>query len=253
MNQIFKPKQLHTMSKYSLSPTIEPTSVSQAISQPHWCEAMSNELIALMKHGTWDLVLPSSNCKHVGCKWVFQVKRKIDGSMERFKACLVAKGYHQCPGVDCKETFSLVIKPTTIRAVLSIAIMNGWDLRQLDINNAFLNGELSETVFKAQPLGFKDLSKPNHVCRLNKAIYGLKQAPRAWYTTLKMPFFSWVFTIPKRILLSSFTAMVPIFVISWFMLMILSLQGIIPYLWPLLLSNWVTCFLSRIWVLFIFS
>ena len=125
MNQIFKPKQLHTMSKYSLSPTIEPTSVSQAISQPHRCEAMSNELIALMKHGTWDLVLPSSNCKHVGCKWVFQVKRKIDGSMERFKACLVAKGYHQCPGVDCKETFSPVIKPTTIRVVLSIAIMNG--------------------------------------------------------------------------------------------------------------------------------
>ena len=68
MNQIFKPKQLHHVSKYPLPPTIEPTSVSQAISQPHWCEAMSNELTALMKHGTWDLVLPPSNCKPVGCK-----------------------------------------------------------------------------------------------------------------------------------------------------------------------------------------
>ena len=68
MNQIFKPKQLHPVSKYPLPPTIEPTNVSQAISQPHWREAMSNELTALMKHGTWDLVLPPSNCKPVGCK-----------------------------------------------------------------------------------------------------------------------------------------------------------------------------------------
>ena len=71
MYQIFKPKQLHTVSKYPLSSTIEPTNVSQAISQPHWREVMSNELTALMKHRTWDIVLPPSNCKPVGCKWVF--------------------------------------------------------------------------------------------------------------------------------------------------------------------------------------
>ena len=149
MYQIFKPKQLHTVSKYPLSSTIEPTNVSQAISQPHWREVMSNELTALMKHRTWDIVLPPSNCKPVGCKWVFWVKRKADGLVDRFKVCLVAKGYNQRLGVDYKDTFSLVIKPTTIIFVLSIVVMNGWVLRQLNINNAFLNGELSETVFMA--------------------------------------------------------------------------------------------------------
>ena len=185
MNQIFKPKQIHTVSKYPLPQTIEPTSVSQPISQPHWHEAMSNELAALMKHRTWDLVLFPSNCKPVGCKWVFHVKRKADRSVDQFKARLVAKGYNQRPGVDYKDTFSPVVKPATIRAILSIAVMNGWSLRQMDVNNAFLNGELIETVFMEQPPGFKDLSKPNHVCRLKKAIYGLKQALRAWYTALK--------------------------------------------------------------------
>ena len=138
-----------------------------------------------MKHGTWDLVLPPSNCTPVGCKWVFQVKRHADGSVDRFKARLVAKGYDQRPGIDYKETFSPVVKPATIRTVLSIVVMKRWDLRQMDVNNAFLNGALTETVFMAQPPGFKDLSKPNHVCRLKKAIYGLKQAPWAWYTALK--------------------------------------------------------------------
>jgi hypothetical protein len=151
MNQIFKPKQIHAMSKYPLPQTIEPTCVSQAISQPNWREAMSNKLTALMKHGTWDLILPPSNCKHVGCKWIFRVKRKADGSVDRFKACLVAKGFNQRPGVDYRETFSHVVKPATIRVVLSVAVMNGWDLRQMDVNNAFLNGELTEIVFMAQP------------------------------------------------------------------------------------------------------
>ena len=146
---------------------------------------MSAELTALMQHGTWDLVLPPSNGKPVGCKWVFRVKRNVNGSVARFKARLVAKGYHQRPGIDYFDTFSPMIKPATIRVVLSIAVMNGWPLRQLDVNNAFLNGQLTEEVFMLQPPGFKDLAKPNHVCRLNKAIYGLKQAPRAWYIALK--------------------------------------------------------------------
>ena len=112
-------------------------------------------------------------------------KRHDDESMDIFKARLVAKGYDQRPGIYYKETFSPVVKPATIRTVLSIVVMKGWDLRQMDVNNAFLNGALTEIVFMAQPPGFKDLSKPNHFCRLKKAICGLKQAPRAWYTALK--------------------------------------------------------------------
>ena len=137
--------------------------MSQAITQPHWREAMSNELTTLMKHGTWDLVPLPSNCAPVGCKWIFQVKRNADGSVNRFKVHLVAKGFHQRPGVDYKETFSPVVKPATIRVVLSVVVMSGWDLRQMDVNNAFLNDALTEIVFMMQPPGFRDLSKSNHV------------------------------------------------------------------------------------------
>ena len=94
MNKIFKPKTINVTSKHTLPPTIEPSTVRQAISQPHWREAMSAELTALMQHGTWDLVNPPTNYKPVGCKWVFRVKRNADGSVDRLKARLVAKGYH---------------------------------------------------------------------------------------------------------------------------------------------------------------
>ncbi|RVW30525.1 Retrovirus-related Pol polyprotein from transposon RE2 [Vitis vinifera] len=186
MNNIHKPKQFNSVTKHPLLPTIEPTCVGQALREPHWRHAMSDELTTLMRHGTWDLVSPPKNCNPIGYKWVFRVKRNSDSSVDCFKARLVAKGFNQREGLDYKETFSPVVKPTTIRTVLIVAVMQGWSLRQLDVNNAFLHGDLTETVYMTQPPGFKDVNKPNHVCRLCKAIYGLKQALRAWYLAFKL-------------------------------------------------------------------
>ncbi|KAH9766800.1 retrovirus-related pol polyprotein from transposon RE1 [Citrus sinensis] len=126
-----------------------------------------------------------------------RVKYNDDGSISRYKARLVAKGYHQTYGVDFFETFSLVIKPCTVRIILSLAVMNHWPIKQLDVNNAFLNGILAEDVYMHQPQGFVDSTYPSYVCKLNNALYGLKQAPRAWYDRLKESLVQWGFHISK--------------------------------------------------------
>jgi histone deacetylase 1/2 len=183
---ISKPKVYSdgTVRYANLSFTGEPTSLDEAFNDPNWKRAMQEEIEALHKNGTWHLVPPTKGANIIDCKWVYKIKRKAYGSIERYKGRLVAKGYKQRYGIDYEDTFSPVVKIATIRLVLSIAVSKGWCLRQLDVQNVFLHGVLEEEVYMRQPPDFEDANKPHHVCKLDKALYGLKQAPRAWYARL---------------------------------------------------------------------
>jgi hypothetical protein len=143
---------------------------------------MEEEYAALLANQTWDLVPRPSGCNVVTGKWIWTHKRRANGSLERYKARWVLRGFTQRPGVDYDETFSPVVKPAIVRTVLSVALSRSWPVHQLDVKNAFLHGTLSETVYCSQPAGFVDSNRPDLVCRLNKSLYGLKQAPRAWYS-----------------------------------------------------------------------
>jgi histone deacetylase 1/2 len=162
----------------------EPTCFTKAVTKPEWHAAMSCEFDALMANGTLSLCPRPLNKRVVRNKWVYKIKRHPDGHVERYKARLVAKGFDQISGIDYYDTFSPVVKPTTIRLVLALAVSLNWNIKQLDVSNAFLHGILDEEVYMEQPKGYEDDNFPEHVCRLHKSLYGLKQAPRAWFQRL---------------------------------------------------------------------
>jgi hypothetical protein len=165
----------------SLSSSSLPKSYKSALLDPNWAAAMKDEYDALLQNNTWQLVPRPSNTNIASGKWIFRHKFNSDGSLARYKARWVCRGYSQQHSINYDETFSPVVKPSTIRTVLSIAISSSWPIHQLDVKNAFLHGSLQETVYCQQPLGLKNTSYPNHVCLLQKSLYGLKQAPRAWF------------------------------------------------------------------------
>jgi len=172
-----QPALFHTT---QLSPV--PSSYRAALADPNWRAAMEDEHTALLRNSTWELVPRPPRANVVSGKWIFKHKFKADGSLERYKARWVLRGFTQRPGIDYTDTFSPVVKPATVRTVLSLALSRRWPIHQLDVKNAFLHGTLSETVYCVQPSGFEDSVHPDYVCRLNKSLYGLKQAPRAWYS-----------------------------------------------------------------------
>ena len=181
----------------NLTAITEPYTLNQSLKDPHWIKAMDQEIAALHHNHTWDLVAKPSDVNIIGCKWVYKLKHKPDGSIDRYKARLVAKGYHQTLGLDYFETFSPMVKAATIRTILTIALSCQWEVRQLDVHNAFLNGELEEQVYMSQPPSYVDTKFPAKVCHLKKALYGLKQAPRAWFQRLSSTLLQWGFSTSR--------------------------------------------------------
>jgi len=146
---------------------------------------MKAEVEVLELNHTWSIVDVPSNVKPIGCKWVYKIKRHPDGSVERYKARLVAKGFAQTEGVDYFETFSLVVKMATVRVVLALASIHRWTIQQLDVNNAFLHGDLSKDVYMIVPPGVS-VSSSSKCCKLHKSLYALKQSSRKWYKKLSI-------------------------------------------------------------------
>ena len=171
----------------TVADTGDPTSRKEALDSDNgseWGKAMEKEIESLYANEVWDLVELPKDRKAVGSKWVFKTKRNANGTVERYKARLVAQGYSQQHGQDYDETFSPVVRFESLRTVIAFAAQHGLKLHQMDVTTAFLNGELKEEVYMRQPEGFTAEGKENLVCKLNKSIYGLKQSPRCWNSAL---------------------------------------------------------------------
>ena len=140
---------------------------------------MNEELLALESNSTKDLVPTPQDASIIGSKWVYSIKVLYDGILDQYKAWLVAQGYKQDYEIDYEETFAPVAKMTTVRCLLSVAYVQNWLLWQMDVKNAFLHGDLQETIYMRPPPRYT--CPPKHVCKLKKSLYGHKQAPRAWF------------------------------------------------------------------------
>ncbi|KAJ9542250.1 hypothetical protein OSB04_028756 [Centaurea solstitialis] len=161
----------------------EPTSYGEAVSgseSEQWQEAMKAEMQSMYDNQVWELTDLPQHCRAVGRKWVFKKKTDMDGNVHTFKARLVAKGFTQTHGIDYDETFSPVAMLKSIRILMAISVYFNYEIWQMDVKTAFLNGKLTEDVYMEQPEGFVDPKNPNKVCKLLKSIYGLKQASRSW-------------------------------------------------------------------------
>ena len=165
-----------------ISQVTEPKNYSEVVLHPEWQEAMRSGLQALQANGTWTLTSLSAGKTSIGCRWVYKIKHRSDGSIERYKALLVSKGFTQLEGVDYQNTFFPIAKIITVPCLLALAASRRWSLHQLNVNNAFLHGDLHEEFYMSPPPGLLRQGVDNLVCRLHKSLYGLKQASRQWFS-----------------------------------------------------------------------
>ena len=162
----------------------EPQTYTEAVSSsegPLWKEAIKSEVDSILLNHTWELVDLPPGCKPLGSKWIFKKKMKPDGSIDKYKARLVIKGYKQREGLDYFDTYSPVTRINSIRMILAIAALRNLEIHQMDVKTAFLNGDLDEEIYMEQPEGFIVPGKEKKVCKLVKSLYGLKQAPKKWH------------------------------------------------------------------------
>ncbi|GJR60008.1 retrovirus-related pol polyprotein from transposon TNT 1-94 [Tanacetum coccineum] len=162
----------------------EPTSYREAVtsSEGHqWREAIKSEIESILQNHTWELVDLPPGCKPLGYKWIFKKKMKADGTIDKYKARLVIKGFRQREGLDYFDTYSPVTRITSIRMIIAIAALRNLEIHQMDVKTAFLNGDLEEEIYMNQPEGFIAPGQEGKVCRLVKSLYGLKQAPKQWH------------------------------------------------------------------------
>ncbi|GKB88015.1 reverse transcriptase, RNA-dependent DNA polymerase, LTR copia-type gag-polypeptide [Tanacetum coccineum] len=146
-----------TYRKTTTDRTIEPKTYSEGAKDLKWIDAMNKEHKALEENKTWTLTLLPPDKKAIGCKWVYRIKFHSDGTVERYKARLVAQGFTEQEGIDYTETFALVTKMVSVRTLLVIDVHHNWQIAQLDINNAFLHGYLHEEVSSAEA-GYRALA-----------------------------------------------------------------------------------------------
>ncbi|MCO5566841.1 hypothetical protein L7F22_020523 [Adiantum nelumboides] len=165
----------------SLHDVEEPLSFDEAQNSENWMAAMQSEYDALIGNDTWTLCDLQPGKKAIGTKWVYKLKRKPDGEIDRYKTRLVAKGYAEQKGIDYEEIFAPTYRMTTVHFLCALVAHFGWDVHQLDIVIAFLNGDIFKVVYVTQPRGFIKKGQEDKVCKCNKALYGLKQSPHAWY------------------------------------------------------------------------
>ena len=157
----------------------EPSAFEEFLKHLEWSGAMDEEYQSVMKNGVFEIVPMPEDKYVVTSKWIYKIKHIANGSIDKYKARFVARGFSQLEGIDYEETFSPTTRYTTMRSLVYLAASMGWNIHQMDVNIGFLNGTIDEKAYIEQPLGFEVKDRKTYICKLKKALYGLKQTPRA--------------------------------------------------------------------------